>query len=462
MQHAHEHPPSPRSAVPELPENLEAVILRSLGKRPIERYLTAQAMLDDLARVQNGEPISVPAPYMEEATRVMSPAEAAATAAANGTGLQPTQIRLRTSDDSDLTPAPYFSEPPSRQSVWPWVLVIVLILALGGAAYAIVTNWGGTETEFGVVPAVLGLAEADAEQRIQDAGFEAEYMGEEESSEYAAGQVLRQSPKEGTDLKKGETVQYWVSSGENMVEVPDLVGMSEADAAERLAGLGLERDPRLEPTGDEDKVGKVVRQEPGYGEYVDKGATVTIWVGEASETVPVPLLIGLNKEQAIAQLEGRGLQADPREVDSDQEGGTVVSQDPPEGTTVDPGSKVIIGISNAPETTDVKVPAVARLGYTLAEARQILASYSLFARAVDYPTAEYEPGLVVQQIPEAGRTVEKGSLVELWVSVEETTTTTSSTTTTTTTTSSTSTSTTTSSTTTTTTEPSTTTIVTEF
>ena len=39
---------------PALPENLEAVIMRSLGKRPVDRYLTAQAMLDDLRRVQEG------------------------------------------------------------------------------------------------------------------------------------------------------------------------------------------------------------------------------------------------------------------------------------------------------------------------------------------------------------------------------------------------------------------------
>jgi len=48
MQHVHEHPVPPGNIAPDIPENLEAVILRSLGKHPTERYLTAQAMLDDL------------------------------------------------------------------------------------------------------------------------------------------------------------------------------------------------------------------------------------------------------------------------------------------------------------------------------------------------------------------------------------------------------------------------------
>lgn len=455
MQHAHEHPPSPRSVVPDLPENLEAVILRSLGKRPIERYLTAQAMLDDLARVQSGEPVSVPAPYMEEATQIMSPAAAAAGAA--GSGLQPTQIRRRTPEDADLAPEPYFNEPPKRQSVWPWLVVIVLVLALGGAAYAIFSNWGDSEVEFGVVPGVVGLTRADAEKRIRDAGFKPEYQGEEESSEYAAGEVLRQSPKEGTDLKKGETVEYWVSAGEDEVQVPELLGLSEADAAERLAARGLERNPQKEPTTDEDKVGTVLRQEPAAGEYVQKGATVTIWVGEASETVAVPLVIGNTEEQAIALLLAMDLVPETRLVDSDKVGGTVVNQYPSEGEQVKPGTKVTIEISNAPEPTTVRVPPVADLGYTFAEARRILAEYSLFARQTDYYTSEYPPGLVLMQDPAFGAEVQRGSVVELWVSAEETTTTTTEPTTTTT-----EPTTTTTVPTTTTTVPGTTTIVTEF
>src|SRR5665647_2301129 len=52
MQHVHDSPVPPRSIVPDIPENLEAVILRALGKQPTDRYLTAQAFLDDLKRVQ--------------------------------------------------------------------------------------------------------------------------------------------------------------------------------------------------------------------------------------------------------------------------------------------------------------------------------------------------------------------------------------------------------------------------
>ena len=57
MKHVHEMPEAPRRINPNLPENLDAVIMRALGKRPVDRYLTAQAMLDDLRRVQEGRPV---------------------------------------------------------------------------------------------------------------------------------------------------------------------------------------------------------------------------------------------------------------------------------------------------------------------------------------------------------------------------------------------------------------------
>ena len=139
MKHVHDQPPTPRTINPLIPENLEAVILRSLGKRPVDRYLTAQAMLDDLRRVQEGEPVAAPNGFNEEATRVMAPAAAAEAAGAAGP-TQSTQVRRRPPD----LPAPIIEpdEQPGRpRSVWPWVLVIILILALAGAAYVILSNW---------------------------------------------------------------------------------------------------------------------------------------------------------------------------------------------------------------------------------------------------------------------------------------------------------------------------------
>jgi eukaryotic-like serine/threonine-protein kinase len=436
MQHVHDQPAAPRSIVPDIPENLEAVILRALGKDPIQRYLTAQAMLDDLGRVQDGEPVSLPSSYIEQSTRVMTPAAAAA-AAAMAAGTQATQIKRRPTDKFEQVTDPYYPEPARRPSVWPWLLVIVLILALGGAAYAIFNNWGSTSGQLTPVPSVLGLTESVAKEKIEGAGFKYKPAGNQASATVVAGNVVRQQPDEGNNLAKGQEISVWLSSGQGTVDVPNLVGKTATAAANELGKLGLilAEPPQTEATEDQTQVGKVLRQNPVSGKSVDAGSTVTLVVGVAPNTVSVPRLIGSNQAQAEATLSSLQLVVDVQLIQSTSPGGTVVDQNPKEGTKVQPGSTVTISVSNAPASTKVKVPAVAgpALGFSVGRATAELALYSLQAKITYYPTNDYQPGLVLQQNPAAGTEVDKGSTVEIWVTtVPETTTTTEPPTTTTT------------------------------
>jgi len=417
MQHVHGQLVPPRSIVAEIPANLEAVILRALGKSPTERYLTAQAMLDDLRRVQEGEAVAPPQAYVEQTTRVMTPAAITAAAAQ-----QQTQVRHRV-PQTRLPPAgPYYEEPRGR-SVWPWILVFILILALAGGAYAVFANWGGAEPQLAVVPQVTGLSEADARQEVENAGFDFKVDGAQASAEIAAGKVVRQDPGDGIKLALGQVVRVWLSSGKGKVEVPNVVGKTEADAANELGVLGLKVKSQEEVNA-EVTPGSVLRQEPDPGFQAEAGATVTIIVAVASNTIAVPPLTGMNQDAAVALIEGMKLVAKPELVDSTLTGGTVVDQDPKAGQELKPGETVTIFISNAPLPTTVKVPPVAGIGLSPAEATARLQLYNLRAKITYLETPDYEPDLVIQQNPPAGAEVEKNYRVELIVSREPPSTTT--------------------------------------
>jgi beta-lactam-binding protein with PASTA domain len=452
MQHAHELPVVPRTIKPEIPENLEAVILRALGKQPVERYLTAQAMLDDLRKVQDGEPVSPPAAFIEEVTQVMAPAAVAAAA-------QPTEVRPRGGQPKPL-PEPYYGDGRRRRSVWPWLLVIVLLLALGGGAYAVFSNWNSAAAEIAVVPGVIGLSEDEARQEVEAAGFDFKLEGEQPSADVEVGSIARQDPEEGVELALGEQVSVWLSSGEGKVEVPDVVGKTQVAATQELLALGLDVTSKEETVKDKE-VGTVIRQSPAGGQQVDAGVTVTIVVVAPSNTVEVPRLIGMTQDSAVALLEGMKLVPVVKERDSTEPGKTVVDQDPREGEEVEPGTEITIYVSNAPEVTTVKVPPVAQMGFTVSQARSRLATYGLRSSTVEAETPDYPAGEVIGQDPAAGVEVEKGSIVRLTVAKEppSTTTTTQPSTTTTT---QPSTTTTTQPSTTTTTQPTTTTPTTSF
>jgi serine/threonine-protein kinase len=418
MKHVHDMPAAPRTLNPALPENLDTVIVRSLGKRPVDRYLTAQAMLEDLRRVQEGQPVTAPAGFTEEATRVMAPAAFAAGAAGSA---QPTVVRRR----EDM-PAPLIESddhPGRPRAVWPWVLVIILILALAGAAYVILTNWSTAEADMRTVPSIVGLSEADAQAKVEDAGFKYEKEGVQPSADVAQGNVARQDPEQNTKLEKGKTISYWISSGEGKVEVPDVTQMDQTKAAAALAKLGLEVTTKPEVNTEVD-AGTVLRQNPEAGKKVDAGTTVTLTIAAASNTVKVPYLIGMMKDNATTSLQSMNLTPVVQEVDSEQPGGTVVDQDPKSGAELQPGDKVTVYVSNAPVETTVKVPAVAALGLTEAQAKARLALFGLKARVIDLETPDYKPGLCIYQDPAAGATVKIGSTVEITIAREPATTTT--------------------------------------
>jgi eukaryotic-like serine/threonine-protein kinase len=417
MQHVHDSPVPPRGLVPDLPENLEAVILRALGKRPTDRYLTAQAFLDDLRRVQQGQTVSAPPTYTEDATQVLSPAAAAAAAGSS----QPTQIRRRL--PSEIGPVPvYEEEPPHRGSVWPWILVIILILALAGGAYAIFSAWGtGASANTAVVPNVVGLTESQAKKKIEDVGLEYKNAGTQPSADVDKGNVVRQDPGDGEKKDKGSTVNVWISSGKGKVTVPDVVGMTQVDATQALMAKGLKVNAKSETNKDK-PVGEVLRQNPTGDTEVDAGATVTIVVVAPSNTVAVPSVLTMNQDAAKALLEGMNLQVKVEMIDSTQTGGTVVDQDPKGSVEVEPNSVVTIFVSNAPLPTTVKVPAV--VGLTRSQAVAKLATYSLKANIVYQETPDYAPNLVILQDPTAGVEVEKNSTVQITVSKEPVSTTT--------------------------------------
>jgi eukaryotic-like serine/threonine-protein kinase len=133
---------------------------------------------------------------------------------------------------------------------------------------------------------------------------------------------------------------------------------------------------------------------------------------EASEPVAVPPLIGLREENAIAQLDRLGLEADvERGASTEYEEGIVADQEPNEGTRIQKGDTVTILVSTGPPMTTV--PDV--VGDTFEEAVAKLQDANLDWRRRDVFSNRRE-GRVVAQNPPADEEVVEGTEVVLRVS----------------------------------------------
>jgi len=102
------------------------------------------------------------------------------------------------------------------------------------------------------------------------------------SNDVPAGQVVRQDPKAGTTVKEGTKVTIYVSQGSESVKVPNVKGMSESDAKNALSGFSVTTSTEY---SDSVAAGNVISQSIDAGQYVDKGAAITIVVSSGPEQV---------------------------------------------------------------------------------------------------------------------------------------------------------------------------------
>lgn len=122
------------------------------------------------------------------------------------------------------------------------------------------------------VPDVVGSAEADAEDTITDEDLTPE-RSQAFSDDVPEGEVISQEPSDGT-LFRGDTVEYVVSQGPELIDVPGVLRESEADARETLENAGFD----VEVTESDVYIGLdvVLSQSPNAGDTAPRGSTITI------------------------------------------------------------------------------------------------------------------------------------------------------------------------------------------
>ncbi|SDO67598.1 serine/threonine protein kinase [Geodermatophilus sp. DSM 45219] len=121
------------------------------------------------------------------------------------------------------------------------------------------------------VPAVVGLSPEEATANLEALGFTVERT-EGRSADVDPGEVMAVTPGAGEQAPYDSTVTLQVSAGLPQVQVPDVVGRSQAEASTVLQQAGLQVQVS-QFFGD-----KVFRQSPAAGETVEIGTPVTILV----------------------------------------------------------------------------------------------------------------------------------------------------------------------------------------
>jgi beta-lactam-binding protein with PASTA domain/tRNA A-37 threonylcarbamoyl transferase component Bud32 len=206
-----------------------------------------------------------------------------------------------------------------------------------------------------------------------------------------------------------QQVSAQLSSGKP-VAVDYYIGLRRPDAVTKIhdAGLKVRTPGRTSAAKD---VGFVVDQNPQAGDRIDKGNTVTIWIGTGPPKVKVPSLVGRQSTDAVATLADAGLKPDVHQINSDKPAGEVIAQDPPPGIDLVQGSKVRINVSKG--AAPISVPSV--VGQSSDSANSTLQGAGFTVAATDVDSTQPK-GVVVSQDPAPGTSATKGTTVTIQVS----------------------------------------------
>jgi serine/threonine-protein kinase len=145
---------------------------------------------------------------------------------------------------------------------------------------ATVHIWVSQGIEQVTVPTVIGETEANATKDLNKAGFDVKTVKVPDATA-TKGTVTDQTPAGATQAPKSSVVTITVSTGPEQVTVPSVVGMTQADAVAAIRALGLIESVQTLSGSLPADIGKVKVQDPLAvpKTKVNKGTTITIWVG---------------------------------------------------------------------------------------------------------------------------------------------------------------------------------------
>ena len=332
LKHMNQPMIPPSKLNPDIPQDLEDIVMKATAKLQKDRYGSADEMITDLSFVKFSRQAGS---GKKNETEEKSPEETP----------EERKARLRAERQAE-----------KRRKLIKAGIIAAVVLALMLTGIGIVNhilNKGKQENKIIDTPYVVGQSFDEAKQYLKQFLLELE-VDMQVSSNEPAGTILSQSPREDTTIKQGQTIKVTISLGPSTAAVPMLVGETEKNAKAMLESYGYKVGETTGGYSDEYAKGYVMAQDPSAGTPLDKGQTVNIVVSLGPEsgppeirTVTVPKLTQKTLAEAQRAIDDAGLSIGTitEQESSSVAEGCVISQSIGAGSKVDAGTEINIIVS---------------------------------------------------------------------------------------------------------------------
>lgn len=352
-QHAHSDVPAPSSQSSEATPELDELVRWTTQRDPDTRPRDAGVVLDQLHRIREADGTPLGSTRVLPVNDLDEPGVTAATTVLGGAAAHSEPAGL------DSTSAADPSDPPSpidaagvaadrrlRRGRLAALLVLVATAAIGATAWWFGQGPGARVT----VPDIAGQEIAEVEQTFTDLHLSPDFF-DCSSVDVAAGLAVSSEPEPGARVDRESTVRVCRSTGPEMLPVPTLVGLPEADAERTIADAGFTFGEVSEERFDDAEPGIVLAALDENGEGLGDSYAEQGLVDLVVSAGPLPNVGGMSVDDATAALADAGLTADgPRsEAYSDEVDEGAVIRLLPQSETVRTGDPVGLEISLGPE-----------------------------------------------------------------------------------------------------------------
>jgi serine/threonine-protein kinase len=461
-KHVHEDVPPPSAKAPGIPRYVDALVARATARDREQRPADAAVMLHQLHRVRqalaagvledeeleadlmprarqvepDGGEATVDDPFGDTGAEAVAVGELAALMAAptatdaadkasgaDAGGAEHTATLDRTPTNERMLaapmdpPMPELVEPelppersrPRRSKKGPLILLLAVLLVAGAGFGAWWYGWA----RYTSTPGVIGLSEAAAVQKLEDAGLEADLGDPAYSETVPEGRVIETDPAAGDRVLDGGTVSVVVSLGKERYDVPKLRGKSEDQAQDALTRRNLEFGESTRQWSETIAEGSVIKSDPPAGTTLKPGAIVDLVISKGRKPIEVKNWVGKSADRAEKAMEDKGLEVsrDSLEYSDTVPEGNVISQSPEPGETLFRGDTVSLVVSQGPELVEVPGGLVAS---GVEDAREKLEDAG-FEVNLDRAPNYLGIGYVYRVDPPSGTMVPKGSEITLYL-----------------------------------------------
>ena len=370
LKHMREPLPSLRESNPAIPQSIENIIKRATAKNAKNRYESAREMHEDLLTALdddriNEEEYQYKYPEHENEGKKKSSEKTTKPAEEIKDNEKEAEIvkdikdtkELETEKDKDNEEDGELTEKEKKNQKMFIIIIsilsgiFVLIFLVMMFVFFILPAMSSSKSV--VVPNCEGKKVSVCEKALLKAGFEVSSKIEtEESAEIKKNLVTRTDPEAGRNIKQGTVITIYKSTGENLIEIDNYVGMNSLEVKKQLEEKGIVVTIQKKDLGDGKKYPdeEIVDQSLGKGTELKKGESIILYISANETKFPNFVSEGYSLDDVKAFCDENELSCSYTEDETDSvQAGKITYQSRKEGTVVAKGSNLTVKYAVKPK-----------------------------------------------------------------------------------------------------------------